>query len=48
MQRNSERGMLGFTDTRPEALRAFHAGREPVYLDEPRRDIWGAPPTDPS
>jgi enoyl-CoA hydratase len=36
--------MLGFTDNLPEAIRAFDAGREPVYLDEPRRDIWGAAP----
>ena len=36
--------MLGFTDNLPEAIRAFDAGREPVYLDEPRRDIWGADP----
>jgi enoyl-CoA hydratase len=39
--------MLGFTDNLPEAIRAFDAGREPVYLDEPRRDIWGAGPADP-
>jgi enoyl-CoA hydratase len=38
--------MLGFTDNLPEAIRAFDAGREPVYLDEPRRDIWGAGPAD--
>ena len=36
--------MLGFTDNLPEAIRAFDAGREPVYLDEPRRDIWGDGP----
>jgi enoyl-CoA hydratase len=39
--------MLGFTDNLPEAIRAFDAGREPVYLDEPRRDIWGPGPADP-
>ncbi len=33
--------MLGFTDNLPEAIRSFDAGREPVYTDEPRRDIWG-------
>jgi enoyl-CoA hydratase len=37
--------MLGFTDNLPEAIRAFDAGREPVYLDEPRRDIWGSGPS---
>jgi enoyl-CoA hydratase len=36
--------MLGFTDNLPEAIRGFDAGRQPVYLDEPRRDIWGAGP----
>ena len=34
--------MLGFTDNLPEAIRSFAADREPTYLDEPRRDIWGA------
>jgi len=34
--------MLGFTDNLPEAIRAFDQSREPVYLDEPRRDIWGS------
>ena len=24
----------------PEAIRAFDAGREPVYLDEPRKDLF--------
>jgi len=33
--------MLGFTDNLPEAIRAFDADRQPVYTDEPRRDIWG-------
>jgi enoyl-CoA hydratase len=37
--------MLGFTDNLPEAIRAFAADREPVYLDEPRRDIWGSNPS---
>jgi len=38
--------MLGFTDNLPEAIRAFDQGREPVYRDEPRRDIWAAPPAE--
>jgi len=38
--------MLGFTDNLPEAIRAFDQARPPVYLDEPRRDIWGAAPTE--
>lgn len=33
--------MLGFTENLPEAIRAFDAGRPPVYTDEPRRDIFG-------
>ena len=37
--------MLGFTDNLPEAIRAFDAGREPVYVDEPRRVIWGSGPS---
>mgnify|MGYP003453651220 FL=1 len=32
--------MAGFTDNLPEAIRAFDQGREPVYLDEPRRDLF--------
>ena len=32
--------MLGFTDNLPEAMKAFAEGREPVYLDEPRRDLY--------
>ena len=32
--------MAGFTDKLPEAIRAFDQGREPVYLDEPRRDLF--------
>jgi enoyl-CoA hydratase len=35
--------MLGFTDNLPEAIRAFGAGREPVYTDEPRRDMFERP-----
>jgi enoyl-CoA hydratase len=33
--------MLGFTENLPEAIRAFDAGRPPVYTDEPRKDIFG-------
>jgi len=33
--------MAGFTDNLPEAIRAFDQGREPQYLDEPRRDVFG-------
>ena len=32
--------MAGFTDNLPEAIRAFDQDREPVYLDEPRRDLF--------
>ena len=32
--------MLGFTDNLPEAIRAFGQKREPVYTDEPRRDLY--------
>jgi enoyl-CoA hydratase len=32
--------MLGFTENLPEAMRAFRAGRAPVYTDEPRRDLF--------
>jgi enoyl-CoA hydratase len=32
--------MAGFTDNLPEAIRAFDQGREPVYRDEPRKDIF--------
>jgi enoyl-CoA hydratase len=32
--------MLGFTENLPEAIRAFDAGRPPVYTDEPRKDIY--------
>lgn len=37
--------MLGFTNNLPEAIRAFDQGRPPVYTDEPRRDLFAAPPT---
>jgi len=40
--------MLGFTDNLPTAIRAFGRGEEPAYTDEPRRDIWAPPATDPS
>ena len=32
--------MLGFTDNLPEAIRAFADDRQPVYTDEPRRDMF--------
>lgn len=32
--------MLGFTENLPEAIRAWRAGRAPVYTDEPRRDLF--------
>ena len=35
--------MLGFTENLPEAIRAFDAGRDPVYTDEPRRDMFTPP-----
>jgi enoyl-CoA hydratase len=35
--------MLGFTENLPEAMRAFAEGREPVYRDEPRKDVFGPP-----
>lgn len=35
--------MLGFTENLPEAIRAFAAGRQPAYSDEPRRDIFEPP-----
>ena len=35
--------MLGFTENLPEAIRAFDAGRPPVYTDEPRRDMFTPP-----
>jgi enoyl-CoA hydratase len=36
--------MLGFTDNLPEAIRAFDRKRQPVYTDEPRKDLF-LPPT---
>jgi enoyl-CoA hydratase len=35
--------MLGFTENLQEAIRAFDAGRAPVYTDEPRRDLFDRP-----
>ena len=32
--------MLGMTDNLPEAIRSFDQEREPVYTDEPRRDLY--------
>jgi enoyl-CoA hydratase len=32
--------MLGFTENLPEAIRAFDAGRQPTYTDEPRRGMF--------
>ena len=32
--------MMGFTNNLPTAIRAFDRGEQPVYLDEPRHDIW--------
>jgi enoyl-CoA hydratase len=32
--------MLGMTDNLPEAIRSFDQEREPVYNDEPRRDLY--------
>jgi enoyl-CoA hydratase len=34
--------MLGFTENLPEAIRAFDQQREPVYTDEPRRDLFAS------
>jgi enoyl-CoA hydratase len=34
--------MLGFTENLPEAIRAFDQDRDPVYTDEPRKDLFGA------
>ena len=36
--------MLGFTDNLPEAIRAFAAGRPPIYRDDPRRDLFDSGP----
>ncbi|HMG45352.1 MAG TPA: enoyl-CoA hydratase-related protein [Acidimicrobiales bacterium] len=35
--------MLGFTENLQEAIRAFDAGRDPVYTDDPRRDLFDRP-----
>ena len=35
--------MAGFTDNLPEAIRAFDEGRDPVYRDEPRKDLFQQP-----
>ncbi len=35
--------MAGFTDNLPEAIRAFSDGREPVFVDDPRRDLFERP-----
>jgi enoyl-CoA hydratase len=32
--------MLGMTDNLPEAIRSFEEERDPVYTDEPRRDLY--------
>ena len=41
--------MLGFTDNLPTAIRAFARGEQPIYTDEPRRDMWAPPvPATPS
>jgi enoyl-CoA hydratase len=33
--------MLGFTENLQEAIRAFDQDRDPVYTDEPRKDLFG-------
>lgn len=35
--------MMGFTDNLPTAIRAFDRGVQPIYTDEPRRDMWAKP-----
>jgi enoyl-CoA hydratase len=35
--------MLGFTENLPEAIRAFDQKRDPVYTDEPRKDLFAGP-----
>lgn len=35
--------MAGFTDNLPEAIRAWDQDRRPVYLDDPRRDLFERP-----
>ncbi|MEI8336165.1 MAG: enoyl-CoA hydratase-related protein [Actinomycetes bacterium] len=32
--------MLGFTENLPEAIRAFDQNRDPIYTDNPRRDLF--------
>lgn len=39
--------MMGFTNNLPTAIRAFDRGEQPVYLDEPRHDIWPEPERTP-
>ena len=40
--------MLGFTENLQEAIRAFGAGREPDYTDDPRRDLFDRPAASPT
>ncbi len=40
--------MAGFTDNLPEAIRAFDEGRDPVYRDDVRRDLFAVPSPPPS
>jgi len=35
--------MLGFTENLQEAIRAFDQGRQPVYTDNPRHDLFDRP-----
>ncbi len=35
--------MAGFTDNLPEAIRAFDQDRDPVFRDEPHRDLFDGP-----
>lgn len=35
--------MAGFTDNLSEAIRSFDQKREPVFLDEPRKDLFDTP-----
>jgi len=35
--------MAGFTDNLPEAIRAFDEGRDPVFFDDVRRDLFSVP-----
>jgi enoyl-CoA hydratase len=36
--------MLGFTENLQEAIRSFDQKRDPVYTDEPRKDLFGPTP----